>query len=606
MRRHLSAFLLCLVASLFVLPSAAQADGPELKFEMDGYYRIRGHLFGNLFDKEFPKDGARDVAMYYLQNADTDIPAEFSDAFRASYPSATTSQLVDSYCRSYVTQCRKAIHDPHRSSWFVQRGRFEPKLSMRGIKVQATIDVFDNVIWGDNENLAATPLFAGSPSATQTDGTVTDTIKVRRLWAEWKTAFGLLRIGRQPSHWGLGILVNDGNGFRNDFGEAYEGATFDRIIFATRPVSLIKGIHAIATGKEMPDAADDPGIITAVGFDWLVNSSAITFRKKITDDDNISDENAEGTAGIRQSPIWLSDQGDDVMEMIYVLMFKREDWQVGKEIMDLTIGTSWMNRWQSSTESNVWIPDVYLRWAMRGAFVEAEAYHIFGNTDAIAPDFDKTTKASITGFVARAGYENPAFTGLFEVGYASGDDSILDENFTGRPLHSDYNVGLILYEQLMAQRTIEKFVGDEDTQGLWSKGGVYNSTYINPRFKFRPGDIWEFRLGFLMAWANEVDGAIIPYLDREGGSESAGDITETKLLGAEIDFGIHMKWLDEHILVGIEGGYMHAGPRMGRMTQYQDPAEAVGYLAYDSDGYEDIGTRLNNVFTVQGRFAFVF
>ena len=602
MPKHLPSLLLCLLTSLVVLPSLAEAGGPELKFEMDGYYRIRGHLFGNLFDKEFPKDGARDVAMYYLQDPATDIPAEFADGFRASHPSSTTSQMVDSYCRSFPAQCRKAIHSPNRSSWFVQRGRFEPKLSMRGIKVQATIDVFDNVIWGDNENLAATPLFAGAPSSTQTDGTVTDTIQVKRLWAEWKTAFGLLRVGRQPSHWGLGILANDGNNFRNDFGDAYQGATFDRIIFATRPVSLIKGIHAIATGKAMPDPADDPGIITAVGFDKLVNSSAITFRKKITDDENISDENAEGTAGIRQSPIWLSDQGDDVLEMIYVLMFKREDWQVGKEIMDLTVGTYWVNRWQRSTESNVWIPDVYLRWAMRGAFVEAEVYHIFGSTDAIAPDFDKTTEASITGLVARAGYENPAFTGLFEVGYASGDDSILDEKFTGRPFHSDYNVGLILYEQLLAQRTIEKFVGDEDTQGLWSRGGVYNSTYINPRFKFRPGDIWEFRLGFLMAWANEVDGAIIPYL----GNESAGDITETKLLGAEIDFGIHMKWLDEHILVGIEGGYMHAGPRMGRMTQYQDPAEAAGYLPYNSEQYEDIGVRLNNVFTVQGRFAFVF
>ncbi len=602
MRRPLPSLLLCLLAILVSLPSAAQAGGPELKFEMDGYYRVRGHLFGNLFDKEFPKDGARDVAMYYLQDPATDIPAEFADGFRASHPSSTTSQMVDSYCRSFPAQCRKAIHDPNRSSWFVQRGRFEPKLSMRGIKVQATIDVLDNVIWGDNENLAATPLFAGSPSATQTDGTVTDTIKVKRLWAEWKTAFGLLRVGRQPSHWGLGILANDGNGFRNDFGDAYQGATYDRIIFATRPVSLIKGIHAIATGKATPDPADDPGIITAIGFDKLVNSSAITFRKKITDDDNISDENAEGTSGIRQSPIWLSDQGDDVLEMIYVLMFKREDWQVGKEIMDLTVGTYWVNRWQRSTESNVWIPDVYLRWAMRGAFVEAEFYHIFGSTDAIAPDFDKTTEASITGLVARAGYENPTFTGLFEVGYASGDDSILDDKFTGRPIHSDYNVGLILYEQLLAQRTIEKFVGDEDTQGLWSKGGVYNSTYINPRFKFRPGDIWEFRLGFLMAWANEVDGAIIPYL----GNESAGDITETKLLGAEIDFGVHMKWLDEHILIGIEGGYMHAGPRMGRMTQYQDPAEAVGYLPYNSDQYEDIDTRLNNIFTVQGSFAFVF
>ena len=602
MARAQSTLLLSLLAGLLMLPSMATAAGPELKFEMDGYFRVRGHLFGNLFDKQFPKDGARDVARYYLEDAATDIPTEFADSFRTQYPSSTTSQLVDSYCRSFPAQCRQGIHKPHRSSWFVQRGRFEPKLSMRGITVQATIDVFDNVVWGDNENLAATPLFAGSPSATQPDGTVTDTIEVKRLWAEWKTAFGLLRIGRQPSQWGLGILANDGNGFRNDFGEAYQGSTYDRIIFATRPVTLVKGIHAIATGKAMPDAADDPGIITAIGFDKLVNSSAITFRKKITDDDNISDENAAGTSGIRQSPIWLSDSGDDVLEMIYVLMFKREDWQVGKEIMDLTVGTYWVNRWQASTDSNVWIPDVYLRWAMRGAFVEAELYHIFGSTDAIAPEFDKTTTASITGFVARAGYENPAVTALFEVGYAGGDDSILDDNFTGRPLHSDFNVGLILYEQLMAQRTIEKFVGDEDTQGLWSRGGVYNSTYINPRFKFRPGDIWEFRLGFLMAWANEVDGAIIPYL----ANESAGNISETKLLGTEIDLGIHMKWLDEHIIIGIEGGFMHAGPRMGRTTQYQDPAEAVGYLPYNSEEYEAITTRLNNVFTVQGRFAFVF
>tara|TARA_Y100001968_G_scaffold316312_2_gene343981 strand:- start:1152 stop:2948 length:1797 start_codon:yes stop_codon:yes gene_type:complete len=585
-----------------ILPATAAAGGPELTFELDGYYRVRAHLFGNLFDREFPKDGARDVPLYYLQDANTDIPAEFADQFRTQFPSSTTSQLVDSYCRSFPAQCRKAIHAPQRSSWLVQRGRFEPRLKMRGITVQATIDVFDNVVWGDNENLAATPLFANNPSNTQINGNIADSIQVKRLWAEWQTAFGLLRIGRQPSHWGLGILANDGDEFRNDFGDAYEGNVFDRIIFATRPVTLIKGIHAIATGKEMPDAADDPGIITAVGYDKLVNSGAVPFRRQITGDESISDENAEGTAGIRQSPIWLSDSGDDVHEMIYVLMFKREDWQVGRELMDLTVGTYWINRWQNTTESNVWIPDIYVRWAMRGAFVEAEWYHIFGSTEAIAPDFDKTTTAGITGFVARAGYENPIFTGLFEVGYASGDDSILDENFTGRPLHSDFNVGLILYEQLLAQRTIEKFVGDEDTQGLWSQGGVYNSTYINPRFKFRPGDIWEFRLGFLMAWANEVDGAIIPYLR----DESAGNITESKLLGTEIDFGIHMKWLNEHILVGIEGGFMRAGERLGRTTQYQDPAQAVGYLPYNEQQYDEITNRLNNVFTVQGRFAFVF
>lgn len=599
--------LLLLLGLLLPCTALAQAGGPKLKFDLDGYYRARGSLFINLFDRNFPKDGARDLAVYYVDNPDEDIPQDFIDRWDSNHANYTTRDLVDGYCRTYPTQCRQAISNPDRSGWLTQRGRFEPILTMGGLKLQATIDVFDNVVWGDNENLANTPLFAGSPSSTQADGTVVDSIQAKRLWVEWRTAFGLLRIGRQPSHWGMGILANDGDGFRNDFGDANSGAVYDRIIFATRPVSLVKGIHAIATGQPSPDPATDPGIILAVGFDKLVESSAITFRKKVTDDDNVSDENAEGTAGIRQSPIWLSDQGDDVLEMIYVLMFKREDWQVGKQLMDLTLGTYWVNRWQQSTNSNVWIPDVYLHWSMLGLFVEAELYHIFGKTDAIAPEFDKTTTAGITGLVARVGYENPRITGLVELGHAAGDDSILDETFTGRPLHADYNVGLILFEQVMAQRTVEKFVGNEDTQGLWSKGGVYNSTYLNPRLKFRPGDIWEFRLGVLLAWADEVDGAIIPYLDRDdGGSESAGDITESKLLGAEIDFGIHMKWLDEHILIALEGGYMHAGPRLGRMTQYQDPASSTSPLPYNVAQYEQIGKRLNNIFTMQARFAFVF
>ena len=160
MARSLRLYALIGCLCLLAMPQSVQAE-PEIKFDIDGYYLVRGHLFGNLFGKNFPKDGARDVAMYYLDDPETDIPEEFIQQFQGEYPSSTTSQLVDSYCRSYPAQCRQAIHNPHRSSWFVQRGRFEPILTMRGIKVQATIDVFDNVIWGDNENLAATPLFAG-------------------------------------------------------------------------------------------------------------------------------------------------------------------------------------------------------------------------------------------------------------------------------------------------------------------------------------------------------------------------------------------------------------------------------------------------------------
>jgi hypothetical protein len=603
----LAAAVLSLASGLLAAsPARAQAPGgPQIKFDIDGYYRMRAFLFGNLYDKEFPKNGPSALTLWYMENP-VDIPADFTQRYLQTHREPSDNELVQAYCGSYPTAplCRRAVRNPHRSGWITQRGRFEPILTMGGIKLQATIDVFDNVVWGDNENLAATPLFAGEPSATQPDGDFVDTIQAKRLWIEWTTAFGLLRIGRQPSQWGMGLLANDGNGFKNDFGDSDGGATYDRIIFATRPVTLVKGIAAIATGKPTPNPADDPGIVVAVGFDKLVESSAITFRKRITKDDNLSDENEPGDSNLRNYPIWLADQGDDVLEMVYVLMFRRENWHVGGELMDLTVGTYWVNRWQKETASNVWIPDLYVKWKLRGVFFEGELYTIFGKTQAIAPDFDKTTRAKIVGAVGRIGYENPYVTGLFELGHASGDDVILDERFTGRPLSPDYNVGLILYEQVLAQRTIEKFVGDENYRGLWSNGGVYNSTYLNPRFKYRPGDVWEFRLGFLAAWADKVDGNLIPYLsDAERDSR---EITEGKLLGVEVDAGIHMKWLEEHILIGVEGGYMHAGPRLGRMSQYADPREAAAPTPYNAAQYDAIKIRLNNVWTVQGRFAFVF
>ena len=90
--------------------------------------------------------------------------------------------------------------------------------------------------------------------------------------------------------------------------------------------------------------------------------------------------------------------------MVFVLVFKREDWKVGNQLMDLTVGGYLINRWQHDSDSMVWIPDLHFRWKMRGVFVEGEVYHIAGETDAIAPDFDKRTTASITGLVARAGY----------------------------------------------------------------------------------------------------------------------------------------------------------------------------------------------------------
>jgi len=73
-----------------------------------------------------------------------------------------------------------------------------------------------------------------------------------------------------------------------------------------------------------------------------------------------------------------------------------------------------------------------------------------------------------------------------------------------------------------------------------------------------------------------------------------------------VDFGLYIKALDEHILIAIEGGYMHAGPRLGRMSQYVDPRTSGLPQPYNAEQYDQINARLNNIFTVQSRFAFVF
>ena len=247
----------------------AQSGAPKVEFEIEGYYRARGQLFINLFDKEFPKDGARDLSVYYLDGPTDAMPQDFVTDWQQRFPNATTREMTQAFCRRNPSQCRRAVTNPDRSGWFTQRGRFEPIVRVGPIKAQATIDLFDNVVWGDNENLAATPLFAGDPSTTQVDGNLADSIAVKRLWIEWKTALGLLRIGRQPSNWGWGLLANDGNEFRNDFGDANEGAFFDRIIFATQPIALVKGI-ASAAGAKTKASDFDSSLILAVGFDKLV------------------------------------------------------------------------------------------------------------------------------------------------------------------------------------------------------------------------------------------------------------------------------------------------------------------------------------------------
>ncbi len=100
--------------------------------------------------------------------------------------------------------------------------------SMVGVK--ARFDVLDNVALGS--------LPEGVPSATTTQRSPADVIRVRRAWGELLLPMGFLAAGRMGTHWGLGMVANGGDCLDCDSGDAS-----DRVAFIT---PLVGHIWALA------------------------------------------------------------------------------------------------------------------------------------------------------------------------------------------------------------------------------------------------------------------------------------------------------------------------------------------------------------------------
>lgn len=543
-----------IAALLLGLSTSAHAQGApdNWKFSLDGYYRVRANVFGDLYQ-------GQEKAGTYMQH----------------------------------------------------RVRLQPELNFEDrAKFILMADALDGVLWGDNASLASTALFAGDPSLTGIEGQEITPIQVKRAWMEFKVPVGLLRVGRQGSQWGMGLLANDGNGFDDTFGENKYGATYDRAIFATRPISIVQTI----AGKR------DTGIplIVAVGVDRLVEDPLIqyygygcTLDQTAEDGEDARCEDTENHGyteerdASRRGGDWWVDPEDDVWEMVYVVRYAGEGIKLpGGQVGDLTVGAYVVNRKQTETASDVLILDGYLKAEVAGAFVEGEILNIRGDTRAItltttsdAEGIDPLyKKADIWGYVVRGGYQTEVFTVGLEHGFASGDSNVPDADFTGRPLSPDHNVGLIMYEEILSRVTATTW--SEDARGLWSNGGVYNSRYVFPVVRVRPLDNWEIIGGFLTAWPDQPDGARIRCTeaeanDAERGLQCGNSRAAATSLGWEADLAIKHRWHD-HMNFTLEGGYAHISDRV--------PLKSAGLGYYVNSAGQEVG----NYWTLQSRIAYEF
>jgi hypothetical protein len=383
----------------------------------------------------------------------------------------------------------------------------------------------------------------------------------RALYLEYLTPIGLLRVGHQPSHWGMGLLANDGDR-PTLFGDYRRGAIVERLLFATRP-----------GGK-------DSELVIALGGDLVFEDA----RAQII-------------------------EGDRALQAVLAVRWEEPRWNIGAYAVfrhqerdseatvsftpfseDLTIGAI-----DLAGAFNADLPDVdgYI-------FGEMEAALIAGGTTMIR-NIDLTAageeEAIFTfGGAARLGvvhvaesdegerFGRVAFS--LEYGYASGDADPYDGVTRRFSFDQNHNVGLLMFDHVLAWKTARAATIAQDPaivnrpapglQFLPSEGGIFGAQYLNPTVVVRPLHWLDAKAGMVLAQttADLVDpyhaGALGNYANYDGGDETKHD------LGVELDLGVDARLRvasELTVNLGVEGGVLFPGKALDDAAANRYPTQ---------------------------------
>ncbi len=504
-------------------------DAIPLKFKFHGYYRARYNWVGN-----------------------APMPVGSQPGSASDYPSKNASY---GYMRLRL--------DPEVT--------YGPNPDLPIARLRFTIDGLDNVTFGDNARVFGVPLFAVDQSKTDVDGfDLTESLKLERAWIEFLVPIGQVRVGRMESHWGMGQLTHAGNGLA-EWGDFLRGETFDRILFATRPITLARGISKGDT-RQTP-------LIFAFVYDRLSQDPVV---------DPTINSAYDGSGGAATNPnfkpfyttyperstfplAYLTNLDRRVNEIVGVLAWFDEDY--GNSATDeFFIGAYAVWRWQQSTDSSVVIPDV--SWRLKhtlkknrkvALYTEGEWHSIFGHSGALAftggcpPEPCNRGTAGIHNVMARVGAGGQGKWGAYlEGGWSSGDSDVLslneaDPKLTTRAFNTNIKVGLLMYQVALKALTFQSLSG-LGAQELGANGSVWNSVYFLPvgRFTIVPG--LEVHAQVLVAWASKLDPLI--YVNKNDGC----GFSKECFYGWEADLAIRAKMGAKDVVwVDLETGMMQPG-----------------------------------------------
>src|SRR5262249_34056924 len=130
-----------------------------------------------------------------------------------------------------------------QKKWFEHRLRLTPKIVEIGdndaIEIQASFDLLAGQIAGDVANDFRG---YGLVERSEQTGLKAEGFDFRYLFARGRMPVGLIQLGQMPMQWGMGMVVNNGNGENTtDFGDPKFGDIIEGVLFATRPLVGVLG-----------------------------------------------------------------------------------------------------------------------------------------------------------------------------------------------------------------------------------------------------------------------------------------------------------------------------------------------------------------------------
>ncbi len=474
--------------------------------EIDGYFRLRTDWFKNFH-------------LGYLDRA-----RNGSDLGGAPFPRALgcTSDAPGAKCENLSSAN--------------MRLRLEPTINLdEGTSIHIQADVLDNLVLGStptsglgsytSTNLPPLGAF-GNPAGAYGSGqqppiagqnSDRDSIVIKRAWAEVAVPLGILKAGRMPNHWGMGINHNGGG--QDPIGGIYDtdgdyGDTVDRVSFSAQiPGTPLRAM--IAT---------DWASTTLVSNQTIFNKGREGHPFDLDDQDDV-----DGWIGViskMDSPQDFKDtvdRGDVAFNYGIYFEYKTQKWDYNT--VDFVTGggpdtiANYVPR-----DMTVYSPDLWAKLGYGKFTIEGEFTATLGKIARIDDYTSKIGSVDIRKYggalrVGWRGLENKLRLGV-EGGFASGDQ------YDNTP-QGNTNIAFANLLGNASTKKLTQFMFDRDYRVdmiLWRHliGAVTNAGYVKPSLSYELTKSIAFQVANITSFA--LKPVATPGNETMYGTEFNGDI----------------------------------------------------------------------------------